>query len=43
MEHRSVVVDINGVKATLNHFDSNITTPRPESFKEDYELASKNP
>ena len=27
----------------LNHYDSDTDSPRPESFKEDFELAEKNP
>lgn len=43
MEHRSRTVRWQGRYVTLNVYDSNLTHPRPESYREDYNLHIQNP
>lgn len=43
MTNRAYEIELNGVKVVLNHFSSDESTPRPESYKEDLELAEEHP
>ncbi|XP_012990982.2 trehalase isoform X2 [Esox lucius] len=39
MQNRSVMVEVDGRKHVLNHYDVQVGQPRPESFTDDLELA----